>query len=85
MDIFEGMCKSYKLKLAPAVKEVVRKTCAEMKTTKGHRFANGRDVRKYFEQCFERQAMRISKEDGKADLNTLELADVGGSSLALVG
>ncbi len=85
MEIFEGMCKSYKLKLAPAVKEVVRKNCAEMKTTKGHRFANGRDVRKYFEQCVERQAMRISKEDGKADLNVLELADVGGSPLALVG
>jgi SpoVK/Ycf46/Vps4 family AAA+-type ATPase len=84
MEIFEGMCKSYKLKLAPAVKEVVRKTCAEMKTTKGHRFANGRDVRKYFEQCVERQAMRISKQDGKVDLNVLELADIGGSPLALV-
>ena len=78
------MCKSYKLKLAPAAEEVVRQTCAEMKATKGHRFANGRDVRKYFEQCVERQAMRISKQDGKVDLNVLELADIGGSPLALV-
>ena len=55
-----------------------------MKATKGNRFANGRDVRKYFEQCVERQAMRISKQDGKVDLNVLELADIGGSPLALV-
>jgi hypothetical protein len=28
--------------------------------------------------------MRISKQDGKVDLNVLELADIGGSPLALV-
>ena len=85
MRIFQAMCKSYKLQLTPAVSEVVRKTLAEMKARKGHRFANGRDVRKYFEQCVERQALRISKQDTTADLKVLELNDVGGSPLALVG
>ncbi len=84
LKIFKAMCKDYKLTLAPGVEEFVRKTCAEMKASKGHRFANGRDVRKYFEQCLERQAVRISKHESPTDLKLLEFSDVGGSPLALV-
>lgn len=75
-EIFQSLCKKFKLKLSPAVVTKVKQSLGAMKYSKGDRFGNGRDVRKFFEQCLESQAIRLSKQSEKVDLNSLDVSDV---------
>jgi SpoVK/Ycf46/Vps4 family AAA+-type ATPase len=75
-DIFMSLCKTYKLKLDADALAAVKAACKALKHVMGERFANGRDVRKLFERCMEKQALRIRGNPDTSDLSKLEAWDV---------
>ncbi len=75
-DIFMSLCKTYKLKLDADALAAVKGACKALKHVMGERFANGRDVRKLFERCMEKQALRIRGNPDTSDLSKLEAWDV---------
>ncbi len=76
--IFHDMCTANDYILDKDAEEHVKKYLADISVNHGDNFANGREVRNYFERSVERQASRVVSEPQiDADsLTTFKLADV---------
>lgn len=76
LQIYLGMCVSYQLVVEPASKEAAKNGCRNLRMLKDERFANGRDVRNFFEKSLEKQALRISGTENKDELSHLMPEDI---------
>ena len=78
MDIFLSMCKKSNLSLTDDAAVYAKQFFEKRYLTRSSNFANGRDVRNFFESTLVNQANRISKISDITDmqLSTLELADL---------
>jgi ATPases of the AAA+ class len=76
LQIYLGMCASYQLVVEPASMEAAKTGCRNLRMLKDERFANGRDVRNFFEKSLERQALRISGTKKKKELSHLMPEDI---------
>ena len=75
LQIYQGLCKKFKLKIEPDAKPLIGRTLEHLATTKTGHSANGRDARLLFEQSLERQALRLANEPG-GDLSLIKAEDV---------
>lgn len=72
--IFEKMCKEYKFNITDEAKEYVKDYFEKRYIHRNENFANGRDVRNFFEKALVRQADRLSnKSNNLTDEELLEL------------
>lgn len=78
LDIFRTMCESMGYTMSKECKDCVRTYFEQKYATKDINFANGRDVRNYFEMAMVNQANRLSALDIISDeiLSELNLEDV---------
>lgn len=76
LTIYLGMCNSYQLIVDRASKVAAKNGCRNLRLLKEERFANGRDVRNFFEKSLERQALRISGTKSKDELSHLMPEDI---------
>lgn len=77
--IFEKMCKEYKFSVKDEAKEYVKDYFENRYIHRNDNFANGRDVRNFFEKALIRQANRLSEKGTNltnAELSELILSDV---------
>jgi AAA+ superfamily predicted ATPase len=76
-DIFVGLCKEYNYKLSSEATDYVRKHLEKIYRQHGIDFANGRDVRNYFEKVMKKQSNRLITDDNitRDELLTFELVD----------
>lgn len=77
-EIFQNLCDSMGYTASGECKDCVRKYFEHRYVTRDVNFANGRDVRNYFELAMVNQADRLSKvrDISNEALSELELADV---------
>lgn len=78
MDIFFNMCKKYGLTLTDEATEYAKHFLAQRYQMRDETFANGRDVRNFFERALVNQANRIAAQSNISDaqLTTLEVCDL---------
>lgn len=76
LQIYLGMCASYQLVVEPASRDAAKNGCRNLRMLREERFANGRDVRNFFEKSLEKQALRISGTEDKDELSHLEPEDI---------
>jgi len=76
LQIYLGMCASYQLVVEPASREAAKNGCRNLRMLREERFANGRDVRNFFEKSLEKQAIRINGTEDKDELSHLEPEDI---------
>ena len=76
LQIYLGMCASYQLVIKPASRDAAKNGCRNLRMLREERFANGRDVRNFFEKSLEKQALRISGTEDKDELSHLEPGDI---------
>lgn len=77
--IFEKMCKGYKFNITDEAKEYVKDYFEKRYINRNENFANGRDVRNFFEKALIRQADRLSNKGSNLtdeELSELTLLDV---------
>ncbi len=76
--IFKGLCKKGDYVMGTGVEEKVQKYFQALYGKKGRDFANGREVRNYFEQVTIRQSMRICriKDPNPHQLALIEIVDL---------
>ncbi len=77
--IFENMCKGYKFNITDETQEYVKEYFEKRYIHRNKNFANGRDVRNFFEKALIRQADRLSNKGNNltnAELSELTLSDV---------
>ena len=70
------MCASYQLVVEPASRDAAKNGCRNLRMLREERFANGRDVRNFFEKSLEKQALRINGTEDKDELSHLEPEDI---------
>lgn len=75
VEIFLSLCAVHQFILADGVLDRVKDVVTVMHTGRGESFGNARDIRTFFEQTIERQAMRISNAE-HADLAMIVPSDV---------
>lgn len=73
LEIFKVVCKKNGYVLEKEVEDEVKKLFAEMYTDRPENFANGREVRNYFEKVVTNQANRLY---GKENITNEELAEI---------
>ena len=73
IEIFKVVCKKNGYVLEKEVEDEVKKLFAEMYTDRPDNFANGREVRNYFEKVVTNQANRLY---GKENITNEELAQI---------
>lgn len=76
LQIYLSMCASYQLVVEPASREAAKNGCRNLRMLREDRFANGRDVRNFFEKSLEKQALRINGTEDKDELSHLEPEDI---------
>ncbi len=76
LQIYLGMCASYQLVVEPASRDAAKNGCRNLRMLREERFANGRDVRNFFEKSLEKQALRINGTEDKDELSHLEPEDI---------
>ena len=76
LQIYLDMCIAYRLVVEPTSREAAKKRCRTLRMLKQERFANGRDVRNFFEKSLEKQALRISGTDDRDELSHLKPEDI---------
>ena len=77
--IFEKMCKGYKFNISDEAQEYVKDYFEKRYIHRNENFANGRDVRNFFEKALIRQADRLSNKGNNLtdeELSELTLSDV---------
>lgn len=77
--IFERMCKEYKFSITDEAQEYVKDYFEKRYIHRNENFANGRDVRNFFEKALIRQADRLSSKGSNLtdeELSELTLSDV---------
>ena len=72
-EIFKVVCKKNGYELSEEVEKAVKETFADMYTDRPDNFANGREVRNYFEKVVTNQANRLY---GKENITNEELAEI---------
>ena len=72
-EIFKVVCKKNGYELSEEVENAVKETFADMYTDRPDNFANGREVRNYFEKVVTNQANRLY---GKENITNEELAEI---------
>lgn len=78
-SIFEKMCKGYKFNITDEAQEYVKDYFEKRYIHRNENFANGRDVRNFFEKALIRQADRLSNKGNNLtdeELSELTLSDV---------
>lgn len=78
-SIFERMCQGYKFNITDEAKEYVKDYFEKRYIHRNENFANGRDVRNFFEKALIRQADRLSNKGNNLtdeELSELTLSDV---------
>ncbi len=83
-DIFLGICTQSMYELTEEAKEAVKRFFLERCAIKPKGFANGRDVRNFFERMLTAQANRLAGLEGSIDdqtLVTIEEKDIEGITL----
>ncbi len=78
-SIFEKMCKGYKFNITDEAQEYVKDYFKKRYIHRNENFANGRDVRNFFEKALIRQADRLSNKGNNLtdeELSELTLSDV---------
>ena len=73
IEIFKVVCKKNGYVLEKEVEDSVKEAFAEMYTDRPDNFANGREVRNYFEKVVTNQANRLY---GKENITNEELAQI---------
>ena len=73
LGIFKMNCKKYQYTLDEEAEKAAAEYLAELEAHKDANFANGRDVRNYFEKVVTKQASRISKLESPSDDEVLTL------------
>ncbi|MCL1804044.1 MAG: AAA family ATPase [Eubacteriaceae bacterium] len=78
MGILESNCKKMQMSMTKKATDSAREAFEQKVARKGTNFANGRDVRNYFEKAITNQANRIASLESVSDemLNTIIFADV---------
>lgn len=78
-EIFGIFCKNNDLKVEDKAKEPLKEHFMAMAKNKSSEFANGREVRNYFEETISRQALRLSKLKNVSgeELSTITREDLG--------
>ena len=76
LQIYLDMCIAYRLVVEPTSREAAKNGCRTLRMLKQERFANGRDVRNFFEKSLEKQALRISGTDDRDELSHLKPEDI---------
>lgn len=73
-----GMCKKNDLKLSQETEIYAKSVFTKMHECRGSDYANGRDVRNYFEKALVNQANRLagSEQFSDEDLTTLIVDDL---------
>ena len=77
--IFEKMCKGYKFNITDEAQEYVKDYFEKRYIYRNENFANGRDVRNFFEKALIRQADRLSNKGNNLtdeELSELTLSDI---------
>jgi len=77
-EIFTTMCTDQDYHLTDQAKTYLKEHFHNMVKQKAEHFANGREVRNFFERCIERQANRLAKEEkiDRAEIMTFTMDDV---------
>lgn len=78
-DIFEKMCKDYKYTITDEAQEYIKDYFERRYMYRNENFANGRDVRNFFEKTLINQANRLSNKGSNltdTELSELILSDV---------
>lgn len=78
-SIFEKMCKGYKFNITDEAQEYVKDYFKKRCINRNGNFANGRDVKNFFEKALIRQADRLSNKGNNLtdeELSELTLSDV---------
>ena len=73
LGIFKMNCNKYQYKLDEEAEKAAAEYLTELEANKDANFANGRDVRNYFEKVVTKQASRISKLESPSDDEVLTL------------
>jgi AAA+ superfamily predicted ATPase len=78
MGILDLDCKKMQMKMTKKARSAAREAIEKKVQSKGENFANGRDVRNFFEKAITNQANRIAGLQAVSDemLNTIIYADV---------
>jgi SpoVK/Ycf46/Vps4 family AAA+-type ATPase len=76
-DIFVRLCKEYNYKLSSEATNYIQKYFEKIYTQRKTNFANGRDVRNYFEKVMKKQSNRLVTDRNvtRDELLTFELVD----------
>lgn len=75
--IFQKFAELQKMRLADTeAKRKLRSVLESLYSQRGDTFGNGRDVRNLFEQTLERQALRLSRGEGDADVFEIKSEDI---------
>lgn len=84
MDLFEAQAHAMQLELSSATIDKVRSQIEEAWRLRDERFGNGRWVRNFLGQVFERQAQRLTS-DPTADIRAVLPADIPDLALKVTG
>lgn len=76
LDIFRGMCKKAGFIVSEDTLQIVHDYFIGMYENRGTNFANGRDVRNFFEKAVVHQANRLAQYDTLSDADLITLNEV---------
>ena len=77
-QIFYKFCKDNQYLVQSDANTLLKDCCAQVIEISGDKYANGRDIRKFFESCIQYQAIRLSKQESKnkVDLMMIKKSDL---------
>ena len=72
-QIFYKLCKDNNYIIAHDASEIVKISCKKIIEIMGEKYANARDIRRFFESCIETQASRLIKKENKAKVDLMQI------------
>tara|TARA_B100000780_G_C21123975_1_gene455616 strand:- start:1701 stop:2540 length:840 start_codon:yes stop_codon:yes gene_type:complete len=72
-QIFYKLCKDNNYIVARDASENVKISCNKIIEIMGEKYANARDIRRFFESCIETQATRLIKKENKAKIDLMQI------------
>lgn len=77
-QIFYKFCKENQYLIQNDANTLLKSSCAKVIEISSDKYANGRDIRRFFESCIQYQAIRLSKQESKnkVDLMMIKKSDL---------